>query len=120
MANSLPAAALARRAVICDQIVAVLEGLGEEVITKKKEQFENFFRYGYRERGETIPGYIRRKEELYVRMRQIHATTQLSDDLCAYFMLGRCEARREGEAFYRADERQRLQVWRLREEPQGQ
>lgn len=77
-----------------NQVVAALEGRGEEVITKKKEQFENFFRHGYRERGETIPGYIRRKEELYIRMRQIHTTTQLSDDLYACFMLGRQEARR--------------------------
>lgn len=41
------------------KVINALEGLDEEVITKKKERFENFFRYGYRERNESIPDYIR-------------------------------------------------------------
>lgn len=69
------------------RVINALEGLDEEVITKKEERFDNFFRYGYRERNESIPDYIRRKEELHMQMRQIDGATQLSDDLYAYFML---------------------------------
>ena len=67
-------------------VIAALDGLDEEAITKKKECFDAFFKRR-RERMEPMADYMTDKLRLWHEVRELDSKTRLSDDLLAYLVL---------------------------------
>ena len=64
-----------------------LATLDKEEVIKKQEKFDDFFKRSRRLHGQDMAEYVRDKQKRYQDLRALDATTQLSDDLYAYFLL---------------------------------
>ncbi len=54
---------------------------------RKNEAFVQFFKKGHRKNHEPVPDYIARRENEYQKLVELNSTTQLSEDLRAFFLL---------------------------------
>ena len=68
-------------------VVAALDKLDKAEVLQKQQRFDDFFKRCTRKHGQGIADYIRERERKYSELRELDKTTQLSDDLYAYFLL---------------------------------
>ena len=76
-------------------VFAALTTIEKETIIRKTEAFERFFDQSYRKRGQPIDSYLRDKKQAWRELRDLDESSNMSEDLQAYFLLRGCNLSRD-------------------------
>ena len=76
-------------------IFRCLQSIERVTIVKKTEQFDKFFEKGFRRRGQPLDEYLRTRKQDWADLKDLDESTNMSDDLLAYFVLKQCGLSKE-------------------------